>query len=332
MAPAVTKAPILPERAYVTFLAGTEDRVIGVEGLGKGLRKVKSKYPLVVAILPDVPEDHRKILLEQGCIVREIKPVYPPKAENQPQFDEAYYINNYSKIRLWEFVECSKMIYLDGDIQVFDNIDKLFDWEDGYFYAATDCFCEDTWSHTPQYKIGYCQQCPDQWPALLGSKPPLYFNAGLFVYEPSLSVYHQLLSTLKDNLPTPFAVQDYLNMFFRDIYRPIPSAYNLVLPMLWRHPENIKVEEVKVVHYCVAGSQPWKYTGEEENMDREDIKMLVEKWKDIYNDKPFDHKNVGASGQAEAVKDEQTAGLQPTIFAALSEAGVVHHVGAPSAA
>ncbi|MBA0827132.1 hypothetical protein Goarm_011930, partial [Gossypium armourianum] len=147
-----TVRPSSPKRAFVTFLAGNGDYVKGVVGLAKGLRKVKSKYPLVVAVLPDVPDDHKKILVDQGCIVKEIDP----------------------------FVEFSKMIYLDGDIQVFDNIDHLFDMEDGYFYAVMDCFCEKTWSHTPQYKIGYCQQCPDkvQWPSRLGPKPPLYFNAG----------------------------------------------------------------------------------------------------------------------------------------------------------
>ena len=87
-------------RAYVTFLAGDGDYVKGVVGLAKGLRKVKSKYPLVVAVLPDVPDDHRKILESQGCIVREIEPVYPPS--NQTQFAMAYYVINYSKLRIWE--------------------------------------------------------------------------------------------------------------------------------------------------------------------------------------------------------------------------------------
>ncbi|XP_022719562.1 galactinol synthase 2-like [Durio zibethinus] len=323
------KAPSAPRRAFVTFLAGNGDYVKGVVGLAKGLRKVRSKYPLVVAILPDVPEDHRKILVDQGCIVKAIEPVYPP--ENQTQFAMAYYVINYSKLRIWEFVEYSKMIYLDGDIQVFDNIDHLFDMEDGYFYAVMDCFCEKTWSHTPQYKIGYCQQCPDkvQWPSQLRPKPPLYFNAGMFVYEPSLSVYDVLLSTLKVTTPTPFAEQDYLNMFFRDIYRPIPPIYNLVMALLWRHPENIELEKAKVVHYCAAGSKPWRYTGKEENMDREDIKTLVTKWWDIYNDESLDYRNV-VSGEAEADEDEQT-GLEPYL-AAMSEAVVVNHIRAPSAA
>lgn len=94
--PAVTAA----SRAYVTFLAGNGDYVKGVVGLAKGLRKVRSAYPLVVAVLPDVPAEHRRILAEQGCIVREIEPVYPP--ENQTQFAMAYYVINYSKLRIWE--------------------------------------------------------------------------------------------------------------------------------------------------------------------------------------------------------------------------------------
>jgi inositol 3-alpha-galactosyltransferase len=90
------------KRAYVTFLAGNGDYVKGVVGLAKGLRKAKSSYPLMVAILPDVPEEHRKILESQGCIVREIEPVYPP--DNQTQFAMAYYVINYSKLRIWEVI------------------------------------------------------------------------------------------------------------------------------------------------------------------------------------------------------------------------------------
>lgn len=43
-------------------------------------------------------------------------------------------------------------------------------------------------------------------------------------------------------------------MFFEKVYKPIPLVYNLVLAMLWRHPENVDLEKVKVVHYCAAVS------------------------------------------------------------------------------
>ncbi|XP_008781185.2 galactinol synthase 2-like [Phoenix dactylifera] len=327
-------AAAVSRRAYVTFLAGDGDYWKGVVGLAKGLRKVKSAYPLVVAMLPDVPEGHRRILRSQGCLVREIEPVHPP--ENQTQFAMAYYVINYSKLRIWEFVEYQKMIYLDADIQVYDNIDHLFDLPGGHFYAVMDCFCEKTWSHTPQYQIGYCQQCPDKvsWPEdKLGAPPALYFNAGMFVHEPSLATAESLLKTLKSITPTPFAEQDFLNMFFKDIYKPIAGVYNLVLAMLWRHPENVQLDKVKVVHYCAAGSKPWRYTGKEANMDREDIKMLVEKWWDIYNDESLDYKGPavvvdGVPATAGAAAD----GLKQPFLAVLSEAGVVHYVAAPSAA
>ncbi|MED6131216.1 Galactinol synthase 1 [Stylosanthes scabra] len=314
------KPASVQSRAYVTFLAGNGDYVKGVVGLAKGLRKVKSAYPLVVAVLPDVPEEHRRILVSQGCIIREIEPVYPP--QNQTVFAMAYYVITYSKLPIWEFVEYKKMIYLDGDIQVYENIDELFDLPDGNLYAVMDCFCEKTWSHTPQHKIGYCQQCPDKvkWPTHeLGEPPSLYFNAGMFVFEPSIQTYHHLLSTLEVTTPTPFAEQDFLNEYFRDIYKPIPLDYNLVLAMLWRHPQNVDLHQVKVVHYCAAGSKPWRYTGKEENMQREDIKNLVQKWWDIYNDSSLDYKN-----------QDGAVDVDPFVVA-LSEAGQLNYITAPSA-
>ncbi|VFQ85635.1 unnamed protein product [Cuscuta campestris] len=321
-------------KAYVTFLAGNGDYVKGVVGLAKGLRKVGSAYPLVVAVLPDVPEEHRRLLAGQGCVVREVEPVYPP--ENRTEFAMAYYVINYSKLRIWEFVEYSKMIYLDGDIQVFHNIDHLFDLPDGHLYAVMDCFCEKTWSHTPQYKIGYCQQRPEKprWPEELGPKPPLYFNAGMFVFEPSLSTYEALLSALQLIPPTPFAEQDFLNMFFEDIYKPIPNVYNLVLAMLWRHPENVDLENVKVVHYCAAGSKPWRYTGKEENMDRDDIKALVNMWWDIYNDPSLDYQKVAGAVVAAAVGRQLEVGDAKYLATetALCKNDVVRYVAAPSAA
>ncbi|GAA0138226.1 glycosyltransferase [Lithospermum erythrorhizon] len=271
--------------AYITFLAGDGDYIKGVVGLAKGLRKVKAAYPLVVAVLPDVPEEHRRVLANQGCIVRQIEPVSLPD-DVKLKFARPYFGINYSKLRIWELVEYDKMIYLDADIQVFDNIDNLFDMEDGYFYAVVDCLCEMS-----------SKPCPDkiQWPTELGPSPPFYFNAGMFMFQPSLSTYKHLLYTLNFIPSTPFAEQDLLNMFFRDISKPLDPAYNLLLTMRWRHPEIVEVDSVKVVHYCAPGSKPWRFTGEEPNMDREDIKMLVKRWWDIYNDENLDVDTSGAS-------------------------------------
>lgn len=122
-------------------------------------------------------------------------------------------------------------------------------------------------------------------------------------------------------------LQDYLNMFFRDVYKPIPNVYNLVLALLWRHPENVELEKVKVVHYCAAGSKPWRYTGEEVNMDREDIKMLVDKWREIYDDETLDYNGAAAAATAGEV---ETGGGLKTVLSGTT--GMVKYITAPSAA
>lgn len=60
-------------------------------------------------------------------------------------------------------------------------------------------------------------------------------------------------------------------------------------------------------------------------MQREDVKMLVKKWWDIYNDESLDYKKPSADGNAGSVN------LQPFIDA-LSDAAAVQFVTAPSAA
>ncbi|KAK9265922.1 hypothetical protein L1049_027318 [Liquidambar formosana] len=78
--------------------------------------------------------------------------------------------------------------------------------------------------------------------------------------------------------------------------------------MLWHHPKNTELDKVK-------GSKPWRYNGVEENREKEDIKMLVNKLRDIYNDETLDYKK----------------NLQQ-LFAALLEADTIHFITTPSVA
>ncbi|WOG83882.1 hypothetical protein DCAR_0103060 [Daucus carota subsp. sativus] len=314
------------KKAFVTFLGGSGDYVKGVIGLARGLANVNSAYPLVVAVLPDVPLEHRLLMVQSGCVLKDIDWVQPPKIDESIGWAHEHFAINYSKLRIFEFEEYSKMIYFDGDIQVYGNVDELFDLPDGQLYGVLDCFCE--WHHSPQYKIGYCQQCPDrvQWPAELGQAPSSYFNAGMFVFEPSQATYDDLMNTIKITPPSSFAEQDLLNLYFRGIFKPIPNIYNLLLPMLWTHPDNVELDKVKAVHFCANGSKPWRYTGKHEHMDREDVKMLVKKWWDIYDDEtliiykttlaanvPITESNL----VAQDIADKEKSGLRPMVTGVL---------------
>ncbi|RWR94372.1 galactinol synthase 1 [Cinnamomum micranthum f. kanehirae] len=312
-------------RAYVTLLAGNRDNIMGVVCLAKGLRNVKSAYQLVVAFSPGFPDEHLQRLESLGCILRKIQPVYSTQLGCKG--------TNFSKLRLWDLNEYKKMIYLDPNVQVYGNIDNLFDYPDGehvdcgVLYAVLDCFCEKTAAANLQDNINLCQK-------------KLYFNDGMFVFEPIKKTFKYLIETLEliPPTPTPFVVQVnsnttqrhfghenslqtislsklciiiswlVLGLFehvLRGVYKPISLIYNLNLPMLWNHSEHMDVvdlNEIKVVNYCAKGSLPWRYPGEEENMQREDVKLLVKKWWDVYNDESLDYKPPAQEDSLEPVR------------------------------
>ncbi|KAK8707372.1 hypothetical protein V6N13_058433 [Hibiscus sabdariffa] len=66
---------------------------------------------------------------------------------------------------------------------------------------------------------------PLQIDAFLGGGK-LYDTPGGYLHHRRVTVVHSEDSRNKD----------YLNLFFRDIYRPIASIHNLVMVMLWRLP------------------------------------------------------------------------------------------------
>lgn len=43
-------------------------------------------------------------------------------------------------------------------------------------------------------------------------------------------------------------------MYFKDVYKPIPLAYNFMVGILWHHPELAEGVKAKVVHYCAPVS------------------------------------------------------------------------------
>ncbi|GKV50768.1 hypothetical protein SLEP1_g57463 [Rubroshorea leprosula] len=267
-------------RAYVTLLAGNGDDLKGVEGLARGLRKVKSKYSLVVAILPDVPEEHRKILKGLGCIVKVIRPVlYQPK-EHAHLAATYPFLSNYSKLLIWQFEEYSKMMYLEGDTQVYGNIDFLFDSLDGYIHAPLDCFC-----------TGAHEQWPEsfKWPKELGPKPLSYYSASMFVFEPSTSTSVNLLNNLRSitrSQPIPFAEQHVFNMYFRKRLIPFSRYFYGELTMVDEKKNIDHLEEVMVLRYGSPQLRPWRHPPKMGNP--EIANKLKRKWIDIYKDQSSD--------------------------------------------
>lgn len=92
------------------------------------------------------------------------------------------------------------------------------------------------------------------------------------------------------------------------------------------------------MHACMhvmflQGSKPWRYTGKEENMDREDIKLLVKKWWEIYEDESLDYQNSNVITTAVIDEPEKLGSLVSTTTLSEDDDGVVNpQWTAPSAA
>lgn len=218
-------------RAYVTMLCGGDAYVPGVEALGRSLRASGTREAMIVMVTSDVPETARAELSRQGWIVRPIEAVpRPSQGENAllPRFE-----NVYSKLRAWELTDLHKVVFLDADTVVVQNVDDLF--ERPQITAAPDFLMPDR------------------------------FNSGVMVLEPSLATFQQMVSALEHAESYDGGDQGFLNTFFAGWYampaeHRLPVGYNLfhfIFQFIHGHAglRRTLEKETKIIHYAVQ--KPW---------------------------------------------------------------------------
>lgn len=99
--------------AYVT-LATTESFLYGAHLLDYSLKRVKSKYPLIIMVTENLTE-----FLKEDCTYRLI-PYY--------QFDNPTkrYVDTINKLQCFNLTEFDKVFFIDADIFVIQNLDSIF--------------------------------------------------------------------------------------------------------------------------------------------------------------------------------------------------------------
>lgn len=121
--------------AYITLLS-TLDYLPGVLVLGESLKRVNSVYPFAVGVTEDIYEQALPVLQKAGCIVEKIHHLeYSDmmKKHALKQWGESCksVFNTASKISLFELNDYDKLVYIDADTIVLQNVDELFNWPDG---------------------------------------------------------------------------------------------------------------------------------------------------------------------------------------------------------
>lgn len=229
--------------AYITVLTNTK-YIPGVRALARSLKEVKSKYPLYLLI----PEDGEDILFGfsendreifgKDRIIRQPNVKVPSEMENS----DSYWKYTFFKLQSMRCTQFDKIILLDSDMLIQNNIDELF--SSSHYSAAV---------------AGKTRM--NQWEM---------FNSGLMVMEPSNKFADKLVKLIpqtvekrkKEGLSSgdqdvfqeafpkwkynkELCLDEIYNCFFLDIDY-VCKAYDC------------KVEELFVIHFYGA-RKPWEY-------------------------------------------------------------------------
>lgn len=226
--------------SYVT-LAANADFLPGARALARSLMCSGAQYPLTVLTFADLAG--LEALEALGCHILTVEPLplsddfrarhsreaqhtlAPFTKGGKPQFHDP--LHNFVKLRLWELEQYEKVVFLDADTLVVQNIDRLFAFPE--LVAA---------------------------PNLYESLEDFHrMNSGVFVAQPNRRTFDDMLAKLDQ--PDIFwkrTDQTFLQTYFPD-WHGLPYIYNTLqyvwfnLPQLWRW------EQIRVIHYQYE--KPW---------------------------------------------------------------------------
>lgn len=249
---------------YITLLA-SDDYLGGVIVVNNCLIKTKCKYKLVVCITDTLSDETMKVLenlkLETVC-VESLECKYVPQ-KNKWRL-------TYTKLHLFGLTQYEKVVYIDADMVILENLDHLFDKPHMSAVAAGN------WTNIKDET--YC------------------LNSGLMVIVPNVKDHESLIaiasSSLKKQSGKNFLCdQDVINYHFCDWYQHselhLGLNYNLFVNQvshlnkkfyLKDFNENDKdLPKVAVLHYLTP--KPW--VSKDIHLIPAKSKFLFDLWHDI---------------------------------------------------
>ncbi|CAN0154486.1 unnamed protein product [Scytosiphon promiscuus] len=228
------------EGAFVTMVT-SDDFVIGAEVMLHSLREHcftrKRHRAVVVMVTSGVSRVKRNTLRDVCDEVIEVEPIAIPSQEEEGHVPSWAKVG-YTKLLVWGLTQFKRVVYIDADALVMDDLDELFHRE-ADFAAAPDVF------------------------------PPDKFNAGVMVVTPSLCVLEDMLSKVEKLPSYDGGDTGFLNAYFSDWFsRPsaarLPFAFNALRTVYWTTHEKKPgywkaIGPVKILHFC-SSPKPWEDT------------------------------------------------------------------------
>lgn len=214
------------KNAYISYTC-SDSFVPGVIALYNSLRESNCNNDFLVMVTDDVSAEARQTLSSKNLQVVEVDKVYyngkykDKILDRYGKKDESWKM--FTKLNIWKQTNYNKLIYLDADTIVLNNIDELFD--------------------------------VDELGAVLGGSQGLNYigiEAGVLVINPNLDTYNRLVEALESDVyDIKMSDQSFLNDYFTRIesINHIPEVYNRL------YKRNSNPTGAKVFHF--NSNKPW---------------------------------------------------------------------------
>ena len=165
---------------------------------------------------------------------------------NKPAFHTP--LDNFAKLRLWQLTGYDAVVFIDADVLVLRNIDRLFAYPE--FSAAPNVYETLADFHR--------------------------LNSGVFVAKPSEETFQKMLMQL--DAPDAYwrrTDQTFLQAFFPD-WHGLPVFFNMLQYVWFNLPELWDWSSIAVIHYQYE--KPW----EKDHSKAQQLKPLIDLWQTYY--------------------------------------------------
>lgn len=231
--------------AYVTVLS-TDSYLPGVLVLHSSLQKTHPQHSFLTLLSPNISDDTRATLEWYGIPFRSMDGQITNPHDNVSTDDPWYH--TYAKIGIFGLSDYDKLVYLDADMMVLENLDELFERP-----------------HMSGVNAGGMLPENAAWTEL---------NSGLMVVEPSDALFHDMLSKIgrieQSKKEADYSDQGFLQCYYPDWpYRSdlhLSHAYNMFDCTIERYRELFGFwvdalhprggESVKIIHF-IGRVKPW---------------------------------------------------------------------------
>lgn len=230
------------EEAFVTIMS-TENYLEGVLALFESLKLTKTKCAnFVVVVNETISNKTISALKENGCKVEKRNRIIVPNEilkKNNFQITE-HWNNTFDKFNIFELTSYKKIVYLDSDMYITQNIDELF------ILPNMSAVCAGQGVHKEWTKI----------------------NSGIMVIEPQKGLINKFIKILNTvNFNKNIGDQDIIEHYFKwenNNELHLPQGYNMFAKYVDYYIKELgySLEDIIVMHFTGL-RKPWMMNDEE---------------------------------------------------------------------